>query len=844
MWWYTQNQNTLSRTFFGFRILPLSVTLSNIVSRLTLFIRNSAQSITLNNIVKRTITFLRAISNSIAVNNNILKKEFEPRLVNQSITVNNNQLDKISFLRLSNQPISVSNIINRLTFIKKSFTQSINLNNIVSRTAFIFKKTTQQISFSSFSIRIEGLIRTSQITITLNNVINRFYYGIRHFFSIITFTINTNTITNPPHISYNPSTDPDLSAFNRTWILVNVSSISPRPDSTQFSWNGLNGTFSNNAGNNYWSNKTSLADGNYTFWAWANDTTGQYNTTSTRTVTIVTTPPSVNLVVPASLGVYNNDTIFLNYTINAKTSTTCQYSVINESGLVISNTSIPGCANTTFILTKDGSYQIYLYATDLAGNIGSATNVFRLSTIGPAVNLNTPSDNNYSQGQNVNFSFTASDYNGINYCKLYSNFSGSWGVNETFNFVTSGIQASTLKNISDNSYIWNVNCTDTVGLNSFAMANRTVIVDTIPPVVNITNTNFTNITGYNYNLTYNISDNQNLSSCYFTLRNSTGFVHNYAENTSLNCSASSQTLTVLSPDTFSITVYGQDSAGNVNSSLVYFTAISPSSPGGGGAGAGTTNLVNVLVFDQTNLSKYYSDLDRGIAYSDYFLTCDKSYPQQTCNLKQNEFDTICADLTSKIGTNMGDCFNFYYLYLNDTTHNVQVSLDVADQYNLIRLIKGQRALFDVTPEIVDSLFVRTTNTDFSIDFLSSRQLSSCGSINNTGESYSFDCNLTSNTTAHMVLKETNYPVIKTYTGVISFYDSSHNVVYKNVRVRLINMLGKSSFTFNLALYQAILFLYIPFLALLLYVIISPRLKVRLNTKAINNLKNIVILKKK
>ena len=549
-------------------------------------------------------------------------------------------------------------------------------------------------------------------------------------------------------------------------------------------------------------------------------------------------------MIPASLGVYNNGTISLNYTTNDATATTCQYSVINESlNVVIGNTSIPGCSNTTFKLTNDGSYQLYLYVTDLAGNTALATNVFRLSTTGPAVNLNTPFDNSYSQGNNVNFSFTASDYNGINYCYLYSNFSSSWAINQTFNFITSGVPVSTTKNISDGDYVWNVNCTDNIGLSSFALGNRTLFVDKVLPIVNITNQNNTNITGYNFNLTYNITDNLNLSKCYFTLINSTGSVNNYAENTSLSCSDSSRLLTVLSPGLFSVTLYGQDQAGNVGSNITYFTAISPSVPGGSGGGV-TTESVNVLVFNQENLSKYYSDLDRGIAYSSYFLTCEKDYPQQTCNLKQNEFDTICNSLTSNIGANMGDCFNFYYLYLNDSTHNVQVSSDVADQYNLIRLIKGQRALFQITPDIVDSLFVRTTDTDFSIDFLSSRQLSSCNSINNTGESYSFSCNLTSNTTAHGVLKETDYPVIKTYTGVFSFYDSSHNVVYKNVRVRLINLLGRSPATFNLELYQAVLFLYFPFLALLLYVIISPRFKIRLNTKVINNLKNIITFRKR
>ncbi len=98
-----------------------------------------------------------------------------------------------------------------------------------------------------------------------------------------TRTINVDT-TNP-EISYNPNTD-ESGAYDKDWIFINVTASDTNKDSVKLNWNGTNETFDNQSGDVYWENKTSLADGNYTFYASINDTAGNTNQTAEREVKI------------------------------------------------------------------------------------------------------------------------------------------------------------------------------------------------------------------------------------------------------------------------------------------------------------------------------------------------------------------------------------------------------------------------------------------------------------------------------------------------------------------------------------------------------------------------------
>ncbi len=91
--------------------------------------------------------------------------------------------------------------------------------------------------------------------------------------------------TTNPEISYNPNTD-ESGNYSKDWIFINVTASDINKDSVKLNWNGTNETFDNQSGDVYWENKTSLADGNYTFYASINDTAGNENQTEEREVKI------------------------------------------------------------------------------------------------------------------------------------------------------------------------------------------------------------------------------------------------------------------------------------------------------------------------------------------------------------------------------------------------------------------------------------------------------------------------------------------------------------------------------------------------------------------------------
>ena len=552
--------------------------------------------------------------------------------------------------------------------------------------------------------------------------------------------------------------------------------------------------------------------------------------------------PYLSILYPTEgLTLASNESIPLNFSaVDSSGLASCTYNVLYEGVFyAVLNTSTSCSANTTFNVPISGNYAIRLYAEDNLGNMNLSIRNFAVSLQNPAVNLNTPLNNSYNQGNNTNFSFTATDSDGIDNCKLLSNFTGTWTTNETFNSVTSGIPVTTLKNFTEDYYIWNANCTDTTGRYSTSSQNYSFFTDLTNPFINITTANNTDVSGFQITINYNITDDRAVgSSCYFTLRNSTGDLHNYGENTSLSCTSTSRDFSVLNIGTYNLRIYATDQAGNLNSSTIYFTSSTPVAAGGAGGIQSAKDEVNVLIFNQVNLSKSYSDLDRARAYSDFFITCESKYHNQICNLKQNEFDFICQNIGKHIQATGADCMTFYKLYLGDNTKNVKVSRDLADQYNLIKLIKGEKVLLELTPQIIDPFWLGK-NGVFNITVFANKPLKSCSSFN-TGKSYEFSCNLTSNTTALITLKDTENSFSKVYEGVISYTQEAGGVTsYQNARVRLINWYYVVAFGFiaGQVFLGGLVLIVFGFYGFVLR-------KVRFSFKPIKDLKNVVKLKKR
>lgn len=145
------------------------------------------------------------------------------------------------------------------------------------------------------------------------------------------------------------------------------------------------------------------------------------------------------IIINPELKVYNtNISLLLNYTISnlGFTIDSCWYNIINSTNdIIISNTTLLSCVNTTFSVPRDGTYTLTLYANNTLYKFNNKSVTFKIDHTNPVVVLNTPRDiSSLDSGSNVDFNFTVTDNEGAISCSLYSNFTGSWVINESFTF--------------------------------------------------------------------------------------------------------------------------------------------------------------------------------------------------------------------------------------------------------------------------------------------------------------------------------------------------------------------------------------------------------------------------
>ncbi len=105
----------------------------------------------------------------------------------------------------------------------------------------------------------------------------------------------------------------------------------------------------------------------------------------------------------------------------------------------------------------------------------------RYSLFPPTVNLGYPPDKYYNDtNRYVNLTFNASvsdDYGLVN-CSLWHNVTGAWHRNQTQTVTgTSNVTVFDLTNLTNVTFIWNIECYDNSNLSSFNNTNRTVVLN-------------------------------------------------------------------------------------------------------------------------------------------------------------------------------------------------------------------------------------------------------------------------------------------------------------------------------------------------------------------------------
>ncbi len=233
----------------------------------------------------------------------------------------------------------------------------------------------------------------------------------------------------------------------------------------------------------------------------------------------------------------------------------------SASGWHLNETNTSGI-NGTYIFEKnltaygDGSYIWMIQAKDNATNIqNSSVRTFTIDTTIPNINIVSPANNTNSTNNNLNVNYTVSDAN-LAYC-WYSN--DSYTSNQT---ITCGQNITTITwaEGQHNVTVW---ANDSFGNENSSFIRFTI--DTIAPDINIiypvNNTDYTDNT---LDINYTVTD-ANLAYCWYS--NDSSSV-NVSLGTRGNCT--NITSITWADGQHNVTIWANDSFGNLNSSIVEF----------------------------------------------------------------------------------------------------------------------------------------------------------------------------------------------------------------------------------------------------------------------------------
>ena len=378
------------------------------------------------------------------------------------------------------------------------------------------------------------------------------------------------------NITENPS-NASIYVAGRTYnfnITINESNIY----SYGIDFNGTNYSVANNS-NVYIFNISNLVAGVYSYYWWANDTLGNYNTSGIRNYFVLedTEAPSIDIQKPLDEQSYGyNTSIQLNYTVVEDNLDSCWYN-LNDGN----NITLAGCINTTFDIAEGNNF-VKVYANDTLGNEDFVQRNFIVDIGPPTITLGEPG--NSKNTSLIIFYYTPEDPDGVDSCSLYGDFNGAYLLNQTDNSIASGAESNFSLNLSDEDYNWSISCNDSTSEIRYSQ-NKSFSVDTINPLIVLSEPKGSKTSRNSIPLTFSIIDNTTTFCWYNVFRGGTEEISNISIS---NCSSTNFGVT-LDAD-FTLNLFVNDSAGNFNFTSSNFTVSTPSSSGGssGGGGGGSS----------------------------------------------------------------------------------------------------------------------------------------------------------------------------------------------------------------------------------------------------------------
>jgi len=498
--------------------------------------------------------------------------------------------------------------------------------------------------------------------------------------------------------------------FNTTWGDENLYGWYFRHNQTGTMTNQTFNTTWSGAGNNIstYNLNLTLTRGQQLAWGFcANDSFNNWNCTDDQVLTVANTVPlTPTLYKPDDTQAFEVNWVLFNYSSTDADNDTITYflysdNTANPTTLIYNGTS------QTFNYTSiaDNTYYWKVQAGDSYDNSSNSTiRSYTISTTAPAITLNYLSDDDYLTTSNVWFNFTASDVGGVDVCKLYSNFSGVWGENETLTSITSGVMTNfSLKTLSEGTYKWNVWCNDTSNNGGYSAFNRTINIDLHYPSLSVSSPT-QSATYYSQTISLIISaSDYYLDSCYYKLYlKATGTL--LLQNDSITCVGTTSIDTSAWSD-FTLNVYANDSATQVNSTQINFTTQVPPvvvpTPSGGGGEVKEPPKKNCSILVTPDKLTFYSDIT---VLPFKIINNENSSISPTYTLTSTNFEIRGAE--SIIQSNKTDEITILRNYAGNNTLNETLTVSFATCYDKTLLIEylGEKSKFDFIDFLKDLEF--------------------------------------------------------------------------------------------------------------------------------------------
>lgn len=335
---------------------------------------------------------------------------------------------------------------------------------------------------------------------------------------------------------------------------------------------------------------------------WANNTLGDINQTNLSCFTVansITTIPVLHK--PDDTESFEMDYVILNYSSSDADSDTIIYSIYNSTDNDYFSLLYNGTDNTyNWSSLSDGTYYWKVKAGDgIINSSNSSSRSFIIATVAPAITLNYPAIDEYLTDSLVEFNFTAADVNGVHTCKLHMNSSGTFVENQSLTSVTSGVEANFTKlDLLEGAYFWNVWCNDTLDNNGFSGFNRTNYVDLYYPNLTVTSP-VQSTTYYTETVSLTISTADLFrDKCFYDLYYKDSGILKVSNN-DIDCSGTTTLDTPYYSGGYMLNVSVNDSAGQVNSTIINFTTIAPPTPVQPPSGGGSATIKNITIINFT-----------------------------------------------------------------------------------------------------------------------------------------------------------------------------------------------------------------------------------------------------